>query len=108
MINQPFFVPATLFLLLALPLLFGWIPRNRLYGIRTVKTISDDETWNRANRYGGRQITLASLVYLAIAALLPCSNAGDADMGCWTMHLLAFLLPLAMALVAIGRDLQRN
>jgi hypothetical protein len=37
MIKQPFFVPAAIIPLFALPLVLGLIPRNRGYGFRTQK-----------------------------------------------------------------------
>jgi SdpI/YfhL protein family len=53
MFSQPFFIPATLFLGLSLPLIFGLIPPNRFYGVRTMETLADKGLWYRANRLGG-------------------------------------------------------
>jgi uncharacterized membrane protein len=57
MTHQPFFVPAVLIFVLAIPLVLGLIPRNRFYGVRTAKTLSRDDIWYRANRFGGRVLT---------------------------------------------------
>ena len=50
MSTQPFFVPAVIILVVSLPLVLGLIPRNRVYGIRTRQTLSDDRTWYSVNR----------------------------------------------------------
>ena len=31
--------------LMSIPLLFRWVPRNRLYGFRTAATLRDDAVW---------------------------------------------------------------
>ena len=53
MLNQPFTIPAILFLILSLPLILGLIQRQWAIGIRTPKTLSDDDIWVQANRFGG-------------------------------------------------------
>jgi hypothetical protein len=42
MTHQPFFMPSLLISVLAIPLVFGLIPRNHWYGIRTAQTLSDE------------------------------------------------------------------
>ena len=51
-------------LMLALPLIFGWIPPNRLYGFRTAKTLSSPTVWYPANRASAFFLVIASLVSL--------------------------------------------
>jgi len=98
MLNQPFFIPAVLFVLLSLPLIFGLIPRQWAIGVRTPKTLSDDKTWFQANRFGGWVLMSASLVYLAIAWALPCLAPCGVNFTQWLVHLAAFGLPLLAAL----------
>ena len=45
---------ASLFALMAIPLILRKIPRNGAYGFRTPKTLSNDELWYKANAYFGR------------------------------------------------------
>ena len=52
MTNQPFFVPAMFIEFMSIPLIFALVPKNRFYGIRIVKTMSDEKIWYRANRFG--------------------------------------------------------
>ena len=43
----------TLFVLLGFPLYLRWIPPNRVYGIRTRKSLGDQSTWFEVNRVAG-------------------------------------------------------
>ncbi len=84
MTAQPFFVPALLILLLAVPLAVGLVPRNRVYGVRTARTLTDADAWERANRFGGRVLGAAA----------------------WLVQLGAFLLPLLVGGIAIARHVR--
>lgn len=94
MVHQPFAVPAMAFVVLALPLIAGLVPRNRIYGIRTQRTMADDATWYRVNRVGGWLLMGAGALYLGVAAAVPYSPAGGGDFSVWLLHLAAFLGPL--------------
>src|SRR5215468_10434570 len=56
--------------LIALPLALRQIPRNRLYGVRTRRTLADDRVWYETNAYGGRCLIVASVVTIVVALLL--------------------------------------
>jgi uncharacterized membrane protein len=45
--------------LLAVPMIKGRVPRNRIYGFRTPKTLSSDRVWYAANRIAGWDLLLA-------------------------------------------------
>ena len=49
------------------PLIFGRIPPNGLYGFRVRKTMEHPEIWYPVNKYGGERLALASLL-LVLAA----------------------------------------
>jgi uncharacterized membrane protein len=108
MLNQPFFVPASIMLLLALPLVFDLIPPNRVYGVRTVKTLADKDLWYRVNRYAGWCLILSSIIYLGTAFLFPSVVAGETDLGRWVVHVVAFAGPLIISLLAIQNGLKRE
>jgi SdpI/YfhL protein family len=103
MTGQPFFIPSVLMLLLSVPLVLGLVPRNRFYGIRTAKTLADERSWQRANRYGGRLLILSSAVYLSVALIFPDPAAGANHPQRWLLHLGAFVLPLLVSLLLIRR-----
>jgi hypothetical protein len=102
MIGQPFFVPAIIILLLSVPLIFGLIPRQWAVGVRTRKTLENDEIWYRVNRFGGWLFLFSGLIYLVLAASLPCLAPCGVDFLQWLVHLIGFALPLGGSLVAIS------
>lgn len=107
MLSQPFIIPAGIFLSLALPLILGLIPPNRVYGVRTTETLADERLWYPVNRYAGWTLVLSSLVYLGVAWLLPSSAGGETDLGRWALHLGAFAGPLALSLLLIRNYVKR-
>ena len=107
MTAQPFTIPAVLILILSIPLALGIVPKNRLYGFRTRKTLSDDRIWYAANRFGGRALIAASLLYLVFSALLPYDKNLQDDFSVWVAHLAAFALPLAVGVIVSARHTRR-
>ncbi|MDE1920301.1 MAG: SdpI family protein [Candidatus Omnitrophica bacterium] len=59
-----FVVPALLFVMISMPLIIRKVPRNFGYGFRTKKTLSSDEMWYKANRFGGAAVLTAALLTL--------------------------------------------
>ena len=102
MFRQPFAVPALLFLILAFPLVIGAIPRNRLYGFRTRRTLSDDAVWYPVNRAAGIAIVIASAVYFAATMIWPYDRAAADNFSVWLRHLAAFAVPLIVGLSVAG------
>jgi uncharacterized membrane protein len=107
MTAQPFLVPSLLILMASLPLVTGAVPRNRFYGIRTLKTLSDDTVWYPANRFGGWALITACFVYLLLSALLPYDKSRPCNFSIWAVHLAAFVLPLAVGVIATMRHVRR-
>jgi hypothetical protein len=102
MLAQPFAIPALLLIVVADPLVLGLIPRNRLYGFRTKKTLSDDGIWYRVNRLAGFGIMIASVVYGAVAAAWPYDRAAPDNFSIWLLHLATFAGSLVVALSVAG------
>lgn len=102
--SQPFTIPAVLFLVLALPLIFGVIPPNRLYGVRTRQTLANPEMWYRTNRAAGMALVVSGLIYLVVAAVFPSHVAGETDFGRWLVHLLIFAGTLLASFALIRRE----
>jgi uncharacterized membrane protein len=98
MFTQPFAIPALILLIVAVPLVLGVIPRNRLYGFRTRRTLADDALWYRVNRFAGIGIMIASAIYGAVAMARPY----DRDFSVWLLHLAAFAIPLLLAIIVSG------
>jgi len=102
MFSQPFAIPALLLLIVALPLVIGAIPRNRLYGFRTRKTLSADAVWYPVNRAAGIAIVIASAVYFAATMIWPYNRAAAGNFSVWLRHLAAFAVPLIVGLSVAG------
>jgi hypothetical protein len=51
-------------IVLGLPLLFGLVPKNWFYGLRTSRTMSSDESWYIQNRITGVAMLLIGVVWL--------------------------------------------
>lgn len=52
---------ATLLVVLAIPLALRKVPRNPVYGYRTLAAMASDEVWYAANAYFARTLIMASL-----------------------------------------------
>jgi len=99
MFGQPFAVPALLLFIVSVPLILGVIPRNRYYGFRVAKTLSDDGIWYRANRVAGVTLMITSGVYVFVAIAWPYDRAAIDNFSTWLVHLAGFATPLAVGLI---------
>jgi uncharacterized membrane protein len=98
MTDQPFLIPTVLLCVVALPLVLGVIPRNRLYGVRTQRTLSDDRVWYCVNRVAGLALLVSSGVYGAVAAIRPYDRLAADNFATWGLHLAAFVVPVIISL----------
>lgn len=97
--TQPFLIPALLILAASIPLVIGLVPRNRVYGIRTCKTLSNDSIWYPANRFGGWALIVSCIIYLLISVLLPYNKTTQYNFFIWSIHFIGFLLPLTVGII---------
>src|SRR5258708_27638348 len=70
---------AVVMIALAVPLMRGRVKPNLIYGVRTQRTLSDEDAWYRSNAYGGRVLFRIGLVQLVAVIALYCipSLRGD-------------------------------
>ena len=61
---------SALLFLIAIPLALRVVPRNVIYGFRTLATLSDDAVWFEANAHFGRRLLVASLCGALAACLI--------------------------------------
>ena len=102
MFSQPFFIPSALIALVSLPLIFGWIPRQSFYGVRTSKTLSSDDIWYPANRFAGLGFLVSSCIYFAVAWTIPDGEtATNLGFALWIIHLGVFVVPLIINVLLI-------
>src|SRR3954462_7822100 len=104
MLRQPFAIPAVVIFISSIPLALGMVPRNRFYGFRTRRTLTDDATWLRVNRFAGVAIMIASVIYFTITISKPY----DGDFRIWLVHLTAFVVPLVAALTITAAYAKRS
>jgi hypothetical protein len=62
-----YFIAGFLAFAVGVPFLRGWVPRNRVAGFRTPKTLSNNRVWYEANQVAGRDLMIAGLVVMATA-----------------------------------------
>lgn len=58
-------------ILVSIPLLFGWVPRNRLYGFRVPATLRHDAVWYDVNARSARHFLLLGAVMVALEFAVP-------------------------------------
>jgi hypothetical protein len=61
-------------IVLSVPLILRWIPRNRLYGFRIAATLANDSAWYDANALSGRHMLALGLVMVALEFVLPIAT----------------------------------
>jgi uncharacterized membrane protein len=68
-VSIDYFIAGLALFAAGVPLLRGWIPRNRWSGFRVPKTLSNDRIWYEANRVAGRDLMIAGAVIMTAAGL---------------------------------------
>ena len=67
---QPAYIVSLLMVVLGIPLILEKVPRNRIYGFRTPKTLSNDTIWYPANKTAGWDLLVAGVAILALTSIL--------------------------------------
>lgn len=84
-------VLATLY---ALPLLFGWVGPNPIYGFRNDRTRANRTLWYRANRIAGLAILVAMACSVALEFSIPALRYSKAG------HLSSVLIQISAIIIA--------
>ena len=105
--QQPFLVPSIITVFIVIPLALGLVPPNRVYGVRTKKTLADREVWRRANVFGGCCLGAASVIYIFAGRYVPYPPPGSGDLAAFALHLALFVGPLLLALLLTGWYVRR-
>lgn len=79
----------------AIPLMLRLVPQNRVYGVRTERTLTQESTWFEVNAYGGKALLIAA----GVAALAIMLYQGTWLRSGWA-QLAVFVVAVAAALVA--------
>lgn len=60
-------------LVLTIPLMMRWVPRNRVFGFRIPATLRHESVWYDANALCGRHFFLLGLLMVVLEFVLPLS-----------------------------------
>jgi uncharacterized membrane protein len=80
--------------LYCLPLIFGWVGPNAIYGFRNERSCRDRATWYRANRIAGISIVLAMIFCVVIEFAIPALRDSHAG------HLTSILIQISALIIA--------
>jgi uncharacterized membrane protein len=80
--------------LYSLPLIFGWVGPNAIYGFRNARSRRDRATWYRANRIAGISIVVAMVFCVAIEFAIPALRNTHAG------HLTSVLIQISALIIA--------
>ena len=58
-------------IVVSIPLLFRWVPRNRLYGFRVPATLRHDAVWYEVNARSARHFLLLGAVMVVLEFAVP-------------------------------------
>jgi len=90
-----------LILVLAIPLLFDKVPRNRWYGFRTSTSLSSDEAWYQSNRVAAKGMCIAAAIWMAASLILPQLIADARQASMVTLLLGSFCVVVAVVVAQI-------
>lgn len=80
--------------LYSLPLIFGWVGPNAIYGFRNERSRRDRATWYRANRIAGTSILFAMIFCVALEFAIPDLRNTHAG------HLTSVLIQISALIIA--------
>ena len=63
-----------LLIVLSIPLIFRWVPRNRFYGLRIPATLGNESVWYDANALSGRHMLALGALMVLLDFLLPAGS----------------------------------
>ena len=86
--------------LLSIPLILRWIPRNRLYGLRIASTLANDSVWYDVNALHGRHLFMLGAVMVFLEFVLPST------LRLWVLRTIA-IVGLATIVIADWRTANR-
>lgn len=87
------YVPAALIAAVSVPLAFKLVPPNRVYGVRTSRTLASREAWFRVNRVAGFALLVAAGTAMCFYLAKPELASGRSFLG-----MLALVVPVISAL----------
>jgi hypothetical protein len=90
-----------LLILLSLPLLWGKVPPNGLYGFRTRATLHDPVVWYAANHYSAKWMLASGVAWITAALglyFVPGLSVDHYSFGCLALFAVPFVIGLVLSL----------
>ena len=83
----------------SIPLIFGKVKPNQWYGFRMPKTLSNPDTWYKANRYMAKNLCFAGIFITVMSIILPIIDLElTLAQGILALYLL-LTVPVAIAII---------
>jgi len=89
-------------IIMGLPLMYGKIKPNWLYGFRTPKTVKNEELWYKINEQTGRGFIISGMIVILIALVFMIFNF-DFDIG--IVALIQAFIMIILVLIVLFRGL---
>lgn len=86
------FLPPLTIIVVCVPLVFGMIPPNGLYGIRVREAFASDASWYAINRLGGLALIGGCFAWLAAAYYAPRRFAQPIGIAALVLSLVVLVL----------------
>src|SRR5512137_1741345 len=89
-----------LLMALSLPLLWGKVPPNGVYGFRVKATLENPRIWYAANKYAAKRMLVAGAVFVVAAVILyfiPGVGVDTYSLGCLFLFAVPFIIGLVQS-----------
>jgi len=89
-----------LLILLSLPLLWGKVPPNGLYGFRVRATLENPVIWYAANRYAAKWLLWSGAIFVVAAVglyFIPGISVDVYSLGCLSVFAVPFVIGLVQS-----------
>jgi len=90
-----------LLILLSLPLLWGKVPPNGLYGFRVRATLNDPQIWYAANKFAAKRLLVSGVTFVTAALIfyfIPGISVDVYSLGCFFLFAASFSIGLIQSI----------
>lgn len=96
-----------LLIIVSIPLILNKIPPNLYYGFRLKKTLSNEEIWYKANKYGGKSLLAASLFTLIGCLILFLDKGRLFSDGASIFSFVLLMVPIQISILLTLRYIKK-
>lgn len=92
---------------LSIPLILHKVPPNGFYGFRVAKTLSNEDTWYKANEFSGKLMLVSGVMALILAGILWRLHPTISFVAMEVISFAGIVIPLGVAVVVSFLSLSR-